>query len=200
MSLHFLLVFLLLGCAENFDDDEIRFGIAQKPQQLDPRFQSDAASKKLSYLIYTSFIYLDDEFLPRSNVVTFKKKNNLQYAFQLKKDLPSFSGGSTLNINDIIATISNLKDLSTSPYYQQLKNIKSIEKVSDNIFQIHLFKNEPNFLSQLNFFILPEKLLNENHNFSVNPVGSGIFKMIESSTNIKLVRRKDDQRINLNRN
>ena len=197
MSLHFLLVFLLLGCAENFDDDEIRFGIAQKPQQLDPRFQSDAASKKLSYLIYTSFIYLDDEFLPRSNVVTFKKKNNLQYAFQLKKDLPSFSGGSTLNINDIIATISNLKDLSTSPYYQQLKNIKSIEKVSDNIFLIHLFKNEPNFLSQLNFFILPEKLLNENHNFSVNPAGSGIFKMIESSPNIKLVRRKDDQRINL---
>ena len=43
MSLHFLLAFLLIGCAENFDDDEIRFGIAQKPQQLDPRFQSDAA-------------------------------------------------------------------------------------------------------------------------------------------------------------
>ena len=197
MSLHFLLVFLLLGCAENFDDDEIRFGIAQKPQQFDPRFQSDAASKKLSHLIYTSLIYLDDEFLPRSNVVTFKKKNNLQYTFQLKKDLPSFSGGSILNIKDIIATISNLKDLSTSPYFQQLKNIKSIEKVSDNIFLIHLFKKEPNFLSQLNFFILPEKLLNENHNFSVNPAGSGIFKMIESSPNIKLVRRKDDQRINL---
>jgi peptide/nickel transport system substrate-binding protein len=151
MSLHFLLVFLLLGCAENFNDDEIRFGIAQKPQQLDPRFQSDAASKKLSYLIYTSFIYLDDEFLPRSNVVTFKKKNNLQYAFQLKKNLPSFSGGSTLNINDIIATILNLKDLSTSPYYPQLKNLKSIEKESDDIFFIHLFKNEPTFY--VGFFV-----------------------------------------------
>ena len=38
MSLHFLLVFLLLGCAENFDEDEIRFGIAQKPQQLTQDF------------------------------------------------------------------------------------------------------------------------------------------------------------------
>ena len=69
MRLHFLLIFLLLGCAENVDDDEIRFGIAQKPQQLDPRFQSDATSKKLSYLIYTSFIYLDDEFLPREELI-----------------------------------------------------------------------------------------------------------------------------------
>ena len=84
------MVLLLLGCTEKFDDDEIRFGIAQKPQQLDPRFQADAASKKLSNLIYTPFIYLDDEFLPRSNVVTFKKKNNLQYTFQLKRRLTQF--------------------------------------------------------------------------------------------------------------
>ena len=74
MSLHFLLVFLLLGCAENYDYDEIRFGIAQKPQQLDPRFQSDAASKKLSYLIYTPFIYLADDFLPKSRSLRLRKK------------------------------------------------------------------------------------------------------------------------------
>jgi peptide/nickel transport system substrate-binding protein len=197
MSLHFLLAFLLIGCVENFDDDEIRFGIAQKPQQLDPRFQSDAASKKLSYLIYTPFIYLDDEFLPRSNVVEFEKKNDLQYVFQLKKNLPSFSEGNTLNINDMISTIQNLKNLSTSPYFQQLKNIRSVEKVSDNIFFIHLLKNEPNFLSQLNFFILPEKLLKKNHNFSISPLGSGLFRMTKSSPYIELIRRKDNQRINL---
>ena len=197
MSLHFLMAFLLLGCAENFDDDEIRFGIAQKPQQLDPRFQSDAASKKLSYLLYTPFIYLDDEFLPRSNVVKFKQKNNLQYTFQLKKDLPIFSDGNTLNINDIISTIQNLKNLSTSPYFQQLKNIRSVEKVSDDIFFIHLLKNEPNFLSQLNFFILPEKLLKKNHNFTLSPLGSGLFRMTKSSPYLELIRRKDNQRINL---
>ena len=39
--------------------------------------------------------------------------------------------------------------------------------------------------------------MNENHNFSINPVGSGFFSIIESSPNIKLVRRKDDQKINL---
>ena len=43
-----------IGCSEKLNDDVISFGIAQKPQQLDPRFQSDAASKKLSSLdIYT---------------------------------------------------------------------------------------------------------------------------------------------------
>ena len=63
-----------IGCSEKLNDDVISFGIAQKPQQLDPRFQSDAASKKLSHLIYTPFIYLDENFLPRSDVVTFKKK------------------------------------------------------------------------------------------------------------------------------
>ena len=53
------------------------------------------------------------------------------------------------------------------------------------------------FYHSLIFLFFLKKLLNENHNFSINPVGSGIFKIIESSPNIKLVRRKDNQIINL---
>jgi len=197
MCLHFLIALLSIGCSERFDDNVIRFGIAQKPQQLDPRFQSDAASKKLSYLIYTPFIYLDENFLPKSNVVTFKKNNNLQYTFQLKKNLPSFNGGNVVNINDMLSTINNLRNLSTSPYFQQLKNIKSIEKISDNVFFINLSKTEPNFLSQLNFFILPAELLKQKHNFSERPVGSGFFNIVEGAPYVKLLRRTDGQEINL---
>ena len=49
ISLYFLLALLSIGCSEKLNDDVISFGIVQKPQQLDPRFQSDAASKKLSH-------------------------------------------------------------------------------------------------------------------------------------------------------
>ena len=139
ISLYFLLALLSIGCSKKLNDDVISFGIAQKPQQLDPRFQSDAASKKLSHLIYTPFIYLDENFLPRSDVVTFKKNNDLQYFFRLNKSLPVFKGGKVMDIHDIINTLRDLKNLSTSTYFQQLRNIRSIEKKSNTIFYINLF-------------------------------------------------------------
>jgi len=195
--IYFLIAFTLTGCSEKFDENDINFGIAQKPQQLDPRFQSDAASKKLSQLIYTPFIYLDENFLPRSHVVSFKKINNLQYAFHLKRKLPFFYEGRQIDLDDIISTLENLKNLPTSPYFQQLQNIKNIRKKSDKFFHINLKKKEPNFLSQLNFFILPKERLIKNHNFSEMPIGSGPFELVESSPNIKLLRRSDGQLINL---
>ena len=39
-------IFLLTGCSETTKENIIYFGIAQKPQNLDPRFQSDAASER----------------------------------------------------------------------------------------------------------------------------------------------------------
>lgn len=197
ISLYFLLALLSIGCSEKLNDDVISFGIAQKPQQLDPRFQSDAASKKLSHLIYTPFIYLDENFLPRSDVVTFKKNNDLQYFFRLNKSLPVFKGGKVMDIHDIINTLRDLKNLSTSTYFQQLRNIRSIEKKSNAIFYINLLKKEPNFLSQLNFFILPKEQLIQNHKFSERPIGSGPFELMQSSPYIKLARRSDGQKINL---
>ena len=42
---------LIVACKNSQNDQTIYFGIAQKPQTLDPRFSSDAASERLSNLI-----------------------------------------------------------------------------------------------------------------------------------------------------
>ncbi len=52
-------------------------------------------------------------------------------------------------------------------------------------------------LSRLAFFILPEDLLSNNHNFSTNPVGSGPFLFLEKYPNLKVERRHDSQIIEL---
>ncbi len=54
--IYFLIAFTFTGCSEKLDENDINFGIAQKPQQLDPRFQSDAASKTFSVDLYALYI------------------------------------------------------------------------------------------------------------------------------------------------
>ena len=44
----FTYCFLLIGCSDVSTENIIYFGISQKPQNLDPRFQSDAASERIS--------------------------------------------------------------------------------------------------------------------------------------------------------
>ena len=63
MKVKFLSLFLFLisltACSPNNQNDKaVHFGIAQKPQNLDPRFASDAASEKMNNLIYSSSINL----------------------------------------------------------------------------------------------------------------------------------------------
>jgi peptide/nickel transport system substrate-binding protein len=193
----FAYCFLLVGCSDLKTENIIYFGIAQKPQNLDPRFQSDAASEKISALIYSPLFYFDKSYQIKSNIVDCNKVTPLKYKFKIKKQLPLFHHNKNMGIEDIIATLNNLRSQHKSPFYLELKNIKNVIKLTKSDFEINLFKKDNNFLSRLTFFILPDDLLNQNHNFSINPVGSGPFKFIEKYPNLKIQRIIDSQTIEL---
>ena len=55
---------LVVACKNSQNDQIIYFGIAQNPQTLDPRFSSDAASERLSNLIYSPLIFFNDDREP----------------------------------------------------------------------------------------------------------------------------------------
>ena len=193
----FICLFLLIGCSDQNIKNIIYFGIAQSPQNLDPRFQSDAASERISELIYSPLFYFDKNYKTQSNIVNWEKVNPLKYKFIIKKKLPTFHHNKIMSVGDIVATLNSLRSQKKSPFYIELNNIKIITKLSESSFEIDLFKKDINFISRLAFFILPEDLLINNHNFSTNPVGSGPFLFLEKYPNLKVERRHDSQIIEL---
>ena len=189
--------FLLIGCSDLNKENIIYFGIAQNPQNLDPRFQSDAASERISKLLYSPLFYFNKNYEIKSNIVDWKKVTPLKYRFIIKKELPLFHNNKKMDIEDIISTINNLRFQQKSPFYLELNNIQDVVTLSNFDFEINLYKKDINFLSRLVFFILPKDLLSQNHNFSTNPIGSGPFRFLEKYPNLKIQRRLDSQIIEL---
>ena len=197
IAIIFTYCFLLVGCSDINIENIIYFGISQNPQNLDPRFQSDAASERISSLLYTPLFYFNKNYELESKIVDWKKISPLKYQFKIKNRLPLFHHNKTMGIEDIVATLNNLRVQKKSPFYIELNNIKSVNKLSKSDFEINLYKKDSNFLSRIAFFILPEDLLRKKHNFSTNPIGSGEFIFLEKYPNIKLKRRLDSQIIEL---
>jgi len=199
ISLVFFLTtfFFLTSCSEINTNNIISFGIAQEPQNLDPRFQSDAASERLSALIYSPLFYFGSNYKIQSNIVNWEKITHLKYKFYLKKKLPIFHNDKVMQIDDIIATLNDLKSQKKSPFFVELSNVKNVIKLSQTEFEINLYKKDNNFLTRLSFFILPKDLLIKNHNFSTNPIGSGPFIFIDKNPNLKIKRINDGQIIKL---
>jgi peptide/nickel transport system substrate-binding protein len=197
VAIFFTYCFLLIGCSDLNKENIIYFGIAQNSQNLDPRFQSDAVSERISKLLYSPLFYFNKSYEIKSNIVDWKKVTPLKYRFKIKNELPLFHHNEKMGIEDIISTINNLRSQQKSPFYLELNNIQDVVKLSNFDFEIILFKKDVNFLSRLVFFILPEDLLSKNHNFSTNPAGSGPFIFIEKYPNLKIQRRVDSQIIEL---
>ena len=190
----FTLFISLAACSPNNQNDKtIHFGLAQKPQNLDPRFASDAASEKMNNLIYSSLFYYDSNFKMQSDIVNYQIISAREYVFELKEDLPYFHNGSRLNIKDIIETFENVMSDPMSPLAVEFKNIDKLVKISHERFSIFLKEADINFIQKLNIAILPSELIKSNHNFSMNPVGSGMFRYIPTQNKIKLERIKDGQ-------
>jgi peptide/nickel transport system substrate-binding protein len=189
----FFTVTLIVGCKKSQNDETIFFGIAQKPQTLDPRFSSDAASERLSKLIYTPLIFFNEDFTIRSNLVKTKKISSKKYNFTVIGNPPKFHNGTPLDIDDIISTIKHLMQSSASPYSKELKIISAINKISSNEFEILLKKTDHNFLSKLSFSILPKTHIDSGHSFATQPIGSGPFEFISNKPNIQIRRILDNQ-------
>ena len=69
IGIFFTYCFLLIGCSDVHTENIIYFGIAQSPQNLDPRFQSDAASERVSQLLYSPLFYFNKGYKIKSNIV-----------------------------------------------------------------------------------------------------------------------------------
>ena len=176
---------------------EINFAIAQMPQSLDPRYATDAASERVNRLLYQPLIDFDAAARPTPILARSDVLNDKTYRFLLNKNIARFHNGDTLTAADVKATYDSLANLKDSPHSAEFFNIDSIKVEANDTIIFQLKQPDTHFVEKLIIGILPKKLIDNNHDFTHNPVGNGALKLVNWQNKLTLQRVKDGQIINL---
>jgi len=187
---------LLLGCSEPPPDNTLRFGLANTPANLDPRFATDATSARLNRLLYSRLIDFDEAARPIPSLATWEQISPTHYRFSLEGTRQAFHHGHKLTANDVKATYDFiLNPNNVSPHRSSLTLISDIQTPTDDIVDFHLNKPDQLFPSYLVIGILPANLIHSRHPFHEHPIGNGPFTFINRSddTHWRLMRQVDRQ-------
>ena len=188
-------VWLLLSCwivagtaCSDSSPDVIRFGLANAPTNLDPRFATDAASARVNRLLYERLVDFDDSSRPIPALAHWTQLSPLHYRFYLNPDRRPFHDGQILTAQDVQATYQFIVDPQhASPHRNSLKLINRIASSNDETIDFFLKKPDPLFPAYLVIGILPARLIAKNHPFHSNPVGSGPFAFANRPDDYRLV-------------
>lgn len=160
---------------------------------LNPLFANTSSEKVLSRLMFASLtaddysghmgLALAESVAPNDDATVWTVK--------LKKDL-EWSDGEPLTRDDVIFTVGLIKNPAVNTIYNSnLANIKVAEGEEDSVV-FTLPQTYTDFISALNFPILPKHILGEidpqtinEHSFSSSPVCSGVFSFnaVQSASN-----------------
>lgn len=188
LSLLFVTSTLILGCrrSENADPNTIVVAIGAKPSTLDPRFATDAYGMRLTSLLFSSLVRLGPDLKTVGEASESWTYENLVYNFKLRPGL-KFWDGTPVTADDILFSFAQFQD-PKCPHNSSYSMIKKVEaKYDDKERYVKLYLSSFSAallidLSTVKF--LPKKLiLKDDKAFSLNPVGSGPFKLksIDSS-------------------
>jgi peptide/nickel transport system substrate-binding protein len=198
--LRLMFCLLLVACGKPENIGEINFAIAQAPLNLDPRYATDAASERVNRLIYQPLVDFDAALQPAwilaSRDISSDALNERKYRFILQKTA-IFHNGDALNAHDVKATYDSILKLKDSPHAAEFANIESIQVEDEKTVLFQLKQPDKHFVEKLIIGILPKSLIEKNHDFSHNPVGSGALKFASWENKLSLQRIKDGQTISL---
>lgn len=168
-------VFAVTGCEEQ-KRDAIIFGAENMPNNMDPRYATDAMSYRVGRLIYSSLVDFDDSarFVP--GIASWKEISQTKYRFSLDSEY-FFHNGKRVSSKDIKATYDSILDeKNKSPHRSSVSLIDKIIVIDDDTLDFELSHPDPFFPGYLIVGILPKKLIEEGFDFNENPIGSGPFK------------------------
>jgi peptide/nickel transport system substrate-binding protein len=192
-----LSLFLFLVACSEPPIDSLRFGLANAPTNLDPRFATDATSDRVNRLLYERLVDFNDAFEPIPALADWEQISPQHFRFHLNPNRARFHDGTPLTAQDVKATYDFiLNPDKASPHRGALAMIEHIT-VQDGA-SVEFFLNRPDslFPSFLTIGILPSHLIKTNHPFHSHPVGSGPFSFVArpNDTKLELLRLKDQQR------
>ena len=193
-----LLISFTWSCAESPSENTIRIGLAIAPTNLDPRLATDAPSARVNRLLYSRLVDFAEDATPIPALATWETVAPTHYRFHLIEPRPKFPDGTRLTAKDVQETYSSVLDPNTaSPHRGLFKNISRISAPSESTIDFYLLHPDPLFPSYLVIGILPANLIETNHPFHEDPVGSGpfLFQQRPDASRLILKRQHDAQLI-----
>jgi len=187
---HYFLLLLALAfltaCSEKHPP-ELRFGLASMPSNLDPRFATDASSSRIGRLLFQRLVDFNDAKQPVASIANWKKINDNLYRFTLNNSAADFHNGLPLTSKDVKATYDFILDAqNASPHRASLAIIDNISTPDTKTIEFQLSKPDPLFPGYLVVGILPAQLIAQQHDFNLQPVGSGPYQLKTHSKDGKL--------------
>ena len=186
---------LLVACAQP-RDDSLRMGLANAPDNLDPRLASDATSERINRLLYGRLVDFDAAAKPVPAMADWEQLSATHYRFHLRPERRAFHDGRKLQADDVKATFEFILDpVNASPHRSTLSVIERVETRGDSEIDFHLKRRDPLFPSYLGIGIVPAHLAAADHPFNTRPLGNGPFRFVQWTTPERLVlQRLEDGR------
>lgn len=187
---------LIVAACAPAPDDQLRFGLASAPSNLDPRFATDAVSTRIDRLLYERLVDFDQQLRPAPALAHWQVLEPTHYRFTLD-GTHAFSDGSPLTAKDVKATYDFILDpANASPHRASLALIQRIAAVDDTTVDFFLDHPDVLFPGYLVVGILPAAQMAAGHPFNRQPLGSGpfAFESWPHDGRLALRRKRDGQR------
>jgi peptide/nickel transport system substrate-binding protein len=184
----------LSACTSSTDAPEVptavlRIGLDTAPQHLDPRFGLDAASYKVSQLLYNGLVRLDAQarIVPEL-ALSWDTPDATTYIFHLRRDV-RWHDGRPFTAADVHYTFTSLLDPKTqSPKRVSFDKIRSVDVLAEDRVQFVLSEPFAPFLSSnMTLPIIPWPREGEApQNLDAHPIGTGPFVFVKQEPDVSL--------------
>jgi peptide/nickel transport system substrate-binding protein len=193
-------LFSLAACTSSTESPEaskpiLRIGLDTAPQHLDPRFGLDAASYKVSQLLYNGLVRLDAQArIVPDLALSWDSPDATTYIFHLRQDV-RWHDGRRFTAADVHYTFTSLLDPATqSPKRGSFDKIRSVDILADDRVQFVLSEPFAPFLSSnMTLPIIPPPREGDvQRNLDAHPIGTGPFVFVKQEPDVSLRLRANE--------
>lgn len=181
---------ILFGCSKDGGEkgsggkggkkDTIIIATMAEPPTLSPTEQNAIASSYMNALTFSQLTRMNEDMeMEGALAESFENTSETEWVFHLRKGV-KFHNGEEMTADDVVTSITYAKTCPEINLYNA--SVEKIEKVDDYTIKITTPGPSAILLSDLAHHgnaIMPKKLLDEGHNFSTDPIGTGPYKHVE---------------------